>query len=151
MGLGKFKGDSSFKSELIIKIQFTRLNSTDNSMTVNEIRQSTNNYRRKTVQELKDILKTESNTNKVTTLEEMHKIGAIANRAIELTSEILTRDKVSWFMDIEFAHQDTPLNLDALLDADDSNFIHDVIGIYNHLDRDTKRLTDCFVPRYAIN
>ena len=42
-----------------------------------------------------------------------------------------------------------PLDLQKLLDADDFNFAHDVDGIYWHLDRNTGKLKDCFLPRCA--
>lgn len=42
-----------------------------------------------------------------------------------------------------------PINLDALAQADDFNFLHDVTGIMRHLDRSTGQLTDHFSPRYS--
>jgi hypothetical protein len=41
----------------------------------------------------------------------------------------------------------TPLNLERLLNADSFNFVHDVVGINRHLDRDTGKLTGFFLPR----
>jgi hypothetical protein len=53
-------------------------------------------------------------------------------------------------MDIEAAHcNGNPLKLKELLEADDSNFMHDVLGIRRHINRKTGELEDCFVPRYA--
>lgn len=42
-----------------------------------------------------------------------------------------------------------PLNLEAMLEGDNFDFIHDVCGIYNHLDRREGKLTRCFWPRFA--
>ena len=53
------------------------------------------------------------------------------------------------FMDIAACHEKCPLRLNALLQADDFNFAHDVFGINRHLNRETYELEDCFVPRYA--
>lgn len=41
------------------------------------------------------------------------------------------------------------LDLERLLNADDSNFNHDIIGIHYHLNRETKKLDNCFLPRFA--
>lgn len=41
------------------------------------------------------------------------------------------------------------LRLGELLDADDSNFIHDIAGIERHLNRRSFQLEDCFLPRFA--
>ena len=42
------------------------------------------------------------------------------------------------------------LRLDDLLAADDFNFAHDVLGINQHLDRQTFKFKDCFSPRYSL-
>jgi len=52
-------------------------------------------------------------------------------------------------MDIEAVHEYMPLDLEAFLNADEENFNHDVIGIIRHLNRETKLLEQCFVPRFA--
>ncbi len=52
-------------------------------------------------------------------------------------------------MDIEAAHSGCPLQLDALLVANDVDFCHDVLGINRCLDRETRTLGGCFCPRYA--
>lgn len=42
------------------------------------------------------------------------------------------------------------LRLDKLLhEFDDSNFIHDVAGIYRNLNRSSGKLENCFLPRCA--
>lgn len=53
-------------------------------------------------------------------------------------------------MDVTAVHANgNPLRLAELLKADDSNFIHDVFGIHAYLDRETGKLTECFVPRFT--
>lgn len=53
-------------------------------------------------------------------------------------------------MDIMATHiSGCPLRLQELLDADDGNFLHDISGIHHHLDRETGKLLDCFLPRYT--
>ena len=59
-------------------------------------------------------------------------------------------DKVGLMMDIEACHcNGCALRLDELLQAADSDFVHDVAGIYRNLDRLTGKLQDCFLPRFA--
>ena len=59
-------------------------------------------------------------------------------------------DRLSLVMDLEATHAVCcPLRLNDLLDATDSDFVHDIVGIHSHLDRDTGELSGCFVPRYA--
>lgn len=60
------------------------------------------------------------------------------------------------FMDIEFAAREFDIDLKAWLKADDFNFAHDFIGIYNNIDRSVinsshngKEAFRCFVPRFA--
>lgn len=79
-------------------------------------------------------------------------ISAIANRAVALYAEHgIKRKKLDAMMDIEFTDDVIPLDLTALLAADDSNFAHDIIGIGRHFNRATLQMEDCFLPRYAKN
>jgi len=76
-------------------------------------------------------------------------IMAITERAVKLLGRgeinVMTMD-----MDITACHVNgNPLRLQALLDADDSNFVHDVLGIKYHINRKTGKLEDCFLPRYS--
>ena len=72
--------------------------------------------------------------------------GKIAHRAAALLG--WSAGYVS--MDIVATHtHGCPLALQALLDADEGDFLHDIGGINRHLDRDTGRLGDGFIPRYA--
>ena len=73
---------------------------------------------------------------------------AIAKRAVDLGLN-LHKDFISLCMDIETAHNIEPLRLQELLEADNGNFTHDVIGIQQNLDRQTKTMKDFFVPRYT--
>ena len=60
-------------------------------------------------------------------------------------------DRMSTMMDIEATHIDCPLDLQGLLDADFIDFSHDIMGIRQHLNRETGKLEGGFVPRYALN
>lgn len=79
--------------------------------------------------------------------DEMLTIAEIAKRADE--KGLLMFDRMSLIMDIQAAHEQFSLKLDELLKADDSNFSHDIVGIQNNIDRKTKIIGNCFLPRYA--
>ncbi len=82
---------------------------------------------------------------------------ALARKIVKRASDELNNEKVgigldesSLQMDIIATHvSGCKLKLKELLEADAGNFLHDICGIINHLDRTTGKLTDCFVPRYA--
>lgn len=81
-------------------------------------------------------------------------IERITNRAMAIYAAMgvagKMNNRINIKMDITACHASgTPLRLEALADADNFNFAHDVFGIRDHLDRDTGELTDCFCPRYA--
>ena len=60
-------------------------------------------------------------------------------------------DTMTLTMDLTACHRNgCPLKLAELAAADTPNFIHDVAGIAQHIDRVTGELRDCFVPRYAV-
>lgn len=60
-------------------------------------------------------------------------------------------DTMSTIMDLEACHSNgCRLNLYKLRDADDFNLAHDVFGIIIHLDRNTGKLKDFFLPRFAV-
>jgi len=86
------------------------------------------------------------------TREEMQLIISIAER----TTPLLKKYAITWdwqtiLMDVEVTHcNGCPLNLAALADAPDGDFIHDLFGIRRHLDRNTGTLGGCFLPRYAL-
>lgn len=53
-------------------------------------------------------------------------------------------------MDISATHANgNPLRLEELLDADDFNLLHDVLGIRDHLNHTTGKLMNCFRPRFS--
>jgi hypothetical protein len=81
----------------------------------------------------------------------------IGDHELRLIDAITVRAHV-WFqdreardlrMDIIATHLICPLRLQEMLDADDSNFVHDIAGIERHLNRRTFKLEDCFLPRFA--
>ena len=82
----------------------------------------------------------------------LHTIEDIADRAVAFYRryEIAKIDRTSVLLDILTTHTKImPLDLDAMLDGEDTDFIHDIAGINRHLDREHYKLTDCFLPRFA--
>ena len=60
-------------------------------------------------------------------------------------------DDKSMTMDVMACHcNGTPLRLKDLLEAEQFDFVHDVMGITRHIDRTTGELADCFEPRFAV-
>lgn len=52
-------------------------------------------------------------------------------------------------MDLEATHSNgCPLDLGRFVEANDHNLIHDVAGIRRHLNRETGRLENHFLPRF---
>ena len=86
-----------------------------------------------------------------TNKEDMELGAKIAKRAVIRAKEVgIQYDQMTAEMDIDACHNNgNPLKLQALLEADDFNFAHDVFGIRQHIDRTTGELGDCFVPRYS--
>lgn len=85
-------------------------------------------------------------------VEESRLIEAIAARAKALFGESgdLIRDKTHWRMNVTACHLNgCPLDLEGLRAADDFNFAHDMLGIDKHINRETGRLMDHFLPRFA--
>jgi hypothetical protein len=84
-------------------------------------------------------------------------IAAIAERAAALYAKHtkVEPDEVHEFattiaLEVDCVHRKVrPLRLQQLLEADDSNFAHDIGGIRRHLDFFACKLNDCFVPRFA--
>lgn len=75
----------------------------------------------------------------------------IAQRAASLAAEVgVNYPIMDASMDIDACHSNgCPLDLRALLAANDGNFGHDVFGIKENIDRKTGQLQNCFWPRYA--
>jgi hypothetical protein len=82
-------------------------------------------------------------------------IHRIADRAVCLATSIRGPsgrriDRLSVVMDLIAVHANgAPLDLAALLDAEEPAFVADVCGIQNNLDRASGRLTGGFAPRHA--
>lgn len=61
--------------------------------------------------------------------------------------------RMSFIMDLCAADGENgnrAIDLDALAVADDFNFAHDAYGISANMDRETGKLMNGFLPRYAI-
>ena len=80
--------------------------------------------------------------------EDMILISKIVKRGLPLMKDHYI-SILDMTMDIDAANNDIPLKLNDLLNADDLNFTHDIIGIYKNINRNTKKLDNCFIPRYA--
>ena len=52
-------------------------------------------------------------------------------------------------LDISSVNTNYGLRLEEFLKSDSINFLHDLFGIYNNLNRKTKKLDNCFVPRFT--
>lgn len=85
------------------------------------------------------------------TRDESKIIMAIAQRAVAAAHKagvnytVLDAD-----MDVTACHANgNRLRLQALLDADDFNFAHDIFGIRNCLNRETGKLERHFSPRFS--
>ena len=78
---------------------------------------------------------------------------------IELCDKIVTRatnmgfykdNRITAFMDITNAAKYWDMRLDDWLNADDFNFVHDIVGIYENIVRKYPvEFTNFFVPRFA--
>lgn len=78
-------------------------------------------------------------------------ISDIVNRYCELMKIYNSDMKIDIFsriMDLDSVHQSIGLDLDAMLAGNDIDLFHDVNGIQRHLNRETRELEDCFLPRY---
>jgi hypothetical protein len=89
-----------------------------------------------------------------TTKAQLTLISKIADRAHVLEHGAGARyrgqEQLTWMMDLSAVMNSCPIDLAALLAADDVNFAHDVFGIRRHIDRETGELADCFVPRFVV-
>ena len=74
-------------------------------------------------------------------------IGEIANRAVAFNPSY---DKTVVVMDLLVIYETgVEMRWDELLNAPVFDFMHDINGINQHLNRNTYKLEDCFWPRYA--
>ncbi len=74
-------------------------------------------------------------------------IDMIVDRARSLG---IQRSKLNLMMDISATQENCPMKLQEWFNADDFDFLHDVVGIVNNLNRKTFKLENCFLPRYAV-
>jgi hypothetical protein len=73
-------------------------------------------------------------------------ISKIAERAVSL----FACDKIEILIDIYYCIEGgCDLDLDGLLHADEFDFRHDIVGIHNNLNHETKKLEHCFLPRFS--
>lgn len=77
-------------------------------------------------------------------------IDKIVDRYIDLQPTSQVGCRMERAMDLTACHLNgCPLDLEGLLAAKDMDLIHDVWGLFVHIDRTNGKLQDCFVPRYA--
>jgi len=83
--------------------------------------------------------------------DEVRTINKIAHRAVAMAASAgFEYPLMDADMDLTACHVNgNPLKLDELLSADEFNFAHDVFGIRRHINRETGKLEDCFVPRFS--
>ncbi len=86
-----------------------------------------------------------------TTKEEYRVIGKIATRATRICKTYgIKYNLFECSMDIIITHLNAQkIKLQELSEADEGNFMHDILGIRNHLNKQTGELRDCFLPRYS--
>ena len=73
----------------------------------------------------------------------------IAQRAEGM--DLYKGERITFLMDLENADNVFNLRLEDLLNASDGNFVHDIVGIVNNIDRNNPTDFNFFVPRYAGN
>ena len=75
----------------------------------------------------------------------------IAQRAEGM--DLYNGERSTFLMDLESADNVFSLRLEDLLNTDDVNFAHDIVGIVNNIDRSEFPATNfgLFVPRYSNN
>ena len=79
------------------------------------------------------------------TREDLDNIRLIADRVQAMG---LGCNRVTLIMDLEAVHcNGCPLDFVKLLGFPELDFVHDIAGITSHIDRNTGKLQDCFVPR----
>ena len=85
--------------------------------------------------------------------EDFELIVTIVDRGVELMRKNVSDTPVDIYEQLTFiiarAHLKIGLQLKELSEADDYNLMHDVIGIYNHIEYESGQMKDAFSPRYA--
>lgn len=77
-------------------------------------------------------------------------VSKILDRADRIYQEAQGQklDRMETMMDLSACHANgCALDFQKLLDAPDLDFAHDVFGIKRHINRQTGKLENCFVPR----
>lgn len=76
--------------------------------------------------------------------------GYLINKVAERANKCFAHRKIDFVMDLIYCIEGgCDLDLERLLNADEFNFRHDIIGIHKHLNRKTKQLDNYFYPRFA--
>jgi hypothetical protein len=88
----------------------------------------------------------------ITSKEDHELLNQIADRTVKLAAELGHEYKKSdALMDVTACHANgCPLRLQEFLEADASNFAHDAFGIQRHINRDTGKLENFFLPRFHV-
>lgn len=81
-------------------------------------------------------------------VEDMAFIDQCVERACPLVQCISRCDLA---LSLCYAHLAEPLHLERLLSSTDANFLHDIVGVVLHIDRNTGCLEDGFLPRFAVS
>lgn len=84
-------------------------------------------------------------------IQEHELITKVVFRAVDIAAgQGFNLPAFSCTMDLTAFHLNgCPLDLDSLAKAKPCDLIHDVAGIREHINRETGKLEDCFLPRYA--
>lgn len=114
---------------------------------------STNGYSIGSFEEFKEYAEKYINENvisqqKTITQEEHLIIKKICDRAETLG--IMQSDKIDLALDIENVHKAIGLKLNDLLKTNNLDFVHDIEGIQNNIDRERKMIVNDFVPLCAL-
>jgi hypothetical protein len=71
-------------------------------------------------------------------------------RAIRTKHQMPDINEMMLIMDLTACHANgCPMDWEKLLAADDFTFVHDLVGIANHIDRETGKIAQGFLPRCA--
>ena len=85
------------------------------------------------------------------TKEEYKQVAQIAERAVKLYCNAgEEREPIDIQMDLECCNETIPLDFNKLECINNFNLMHDISGIGRHLNRETRQIEDCFLPRCAI-
>ena len=90
------------------------------------------------------------------TKREIDLISEIANRGLGLINKRGAGDwkrlkKLDLMMDIEYAHEETPMDLEKFLAFDEGDFGHDIFGIVATFNRTSLKMDNCFSPRCTLH